>query len=84
MLVFRTKLCAVQKSIFEILPMLEVNYIFRQACHLSKDLIKNPLIVPNKGLGVDRDEFWFNIAKPGESTGWHDHKKDPSCRVFII
>ena len=20
------------------------------------------------------DEFWFNIARPGESTGWHDHK----------
>jgi len=53
----------------------EVNYIFRQACHLSRDLIKNPLIVPNKGLGFDRDEFWFNIAKPGESTGWHDHIK---------
>ena len=53
----------------------EVNYVFRQACHLSKDLIKNPLIVPNKGLGFDRDEFWFNIAKPGESTGWHDHLK---------
>ena len=53
----------------------EVNYIFRQACHLSRYLIKNPLIVPNKGLGFDRDEFWFNIAKPGESTGWHDHKK---------
>ena len=53
----------------------EVNYVFRQACHLSRDLITNPLIVPNKGLGFDRDEFWFNIAKPGESTGWHDHKK---------
>ena len=53
----------------------EVNYVFRQACHLSRDLIKNCLIVPNKGLGFDRDEFWFNIAKPRESTGWHDHKK---------
>ena len=53
----------------------EVNYVFRKACHLSRDLIKNRLIVPNKGLGFDRDEFWFNIAKPGESTGWHDHKK---------
>ena len=21
------------------------------------------------------DEFWVNIAAPGESTGWHDHKE---------
>ena len=21
------------------------------------------------------DEFWFNIAGPRESTGWHDHKE---------
>ena len=41
----------------------EVNYVFRQACHFSRD------------LGFDWDDFWFNIAKPGESTGWHDHKK---------
>jgi len=26
-------------------------------------------------LGISFDEFWFNVAKSGESTGWHDHKK---------
>ena len=28
-----------------------------------------------KELGLPMDEFWFNIAGPGESTGWHDHKE---------
>ena len=53
----------------------EIKYIFQKACQFGKDFISDSLIVPNKSLGLDRDEFWFNIAKPGESTGWHDHKE---------
>ena len=33
------------------------------------------VIIPYRELGFYRDEFWFNIAKPGDSTGWHNHKK---------
>ena len=53
----------------------EIKYIFQKACQFGKDLIRGPLIVPNKSLGLDRDEFWFNITSPGECTGWHDHKE---------
>jgi len=53
----------------------EIKIVFQKACQLGKELIKKSLIVPNKSLGLDRDEFWFNSSKPGESTGWHDHKK---------
>ena len=54
----------------------EIRCIFSLACKFGKELIDESFIVPNKSLGIDRDEFWFNIAKPGESTGWHDHKED--------
>ena len=32
-------------------------------------------MIPYKKFGLPMDEFWFNIAVPGESTGWHDHKE---------
>ena len=41
------------------------------------DLIKNDgmsLINIWASWCLPMDEFWFNIAMPGESTGWHDHK----------
>ena len=56
----------------ELVP--DIKNIFQKACQVSKKNIKKPLIVPNKSLGLDEDEFWFNNSKPGESTGWHDHK----------
>lgn len=31
------------------------------------------LIIPNRLLGLKDDAFWFNVAEPGQSTGWHDH-----------
>jgi uncharacterized protein (TIGR02466 family) len=37
-------------------------------------MIDRSLIIPHKEMGLPMDEFWFNIASPGESTGWHDHK----------
>ena len=48
--------------------------ILNFACKAAKDLTDQSVIVPYKGLGFPKDEYWFNIAKPGESTGWHDHK----------
>tara|TARA_B100000214_G_scaffold374821_1_gene358782 strand:- start:1621 stop:2217 length:597 start_codon:yes stop_codon:yes gene_type:complete len=51
-----------------------VKEIFRFACLEGKNIIGNPLIVPYKELGLPVNEFWFNISKSGESTGWHNHK----------
>ena len=52
-----------------------VKHVFMAASIFSKKIINKSVIVPHQGLGISFDEFWFNLAKPGESTGWHDHKK---------
>ena len=52
----------------------QLKKIFHFACKVGKKIIGKPLIVPYKEMGLPIDEFWFNIARPGESTGWHDHK----------
>ena len=51
-----------------------LKHIFNFACKAARDITERSVIVPYKGLGFPFDEYWFNIAKPGESTGWHDHK----------
>ena len=53
----------------------ELRKLFRTACLEGKAILKKSLVVPYKELGLPMDEFWFNIAGPGESTGWHDHKE---------
>ena len=52
----------------------QLKKIFHFACKVGKKIIGKPLVVPYKEMGLPIDEFWFNIARPGESTGWHDHK----------
>ena len=52
----------------------QLKKIFHFACKVGKKIIGKPLVVPHKEMGLPMDEFWFNIARPGESTGWHDHK----------
>ncbi len=54
----------------------EVTTILRLACKAGRAIVGKSLIIPHKGLGCSNDEFWFNIAMPGDSTGWHDHKSD--------
>ena len=67
----------------ELVP--DIKNIFQKACQLSKKILKKPVIVPNKSLGLNKDEFWFNSSKPGESTGWHDHKENASLSaVFYL
>ena len=53
----------------------ELRKLFRNACREGKEILEKSLVVPYKELGLPMDEFWFNIAGPGESTGWHDHKE---------
>ena len=31
------------------------------------------LVIPHELLGYEKNEFWFNSALPGESTGSHNH-----------
>ena len=31
------------------------------------------LVIPHELLGYEKNEFWFNSALPGESTGAHNH-----------
>ena len=52
----------------------QLKKIFHFACKVGKKIIGKSLVVPYKEMGLPMDEFWFNIARPGESTGWHDHK----------
>ena len=52
-----------------------VKHVFMAASVFAKKITNKPVIVHHQGLGISFDEFWFNVAKPGESTGWHDHKK---------
>jgi hypothetical protein len=63
----------------------DIKNIFQKACQFSKKILKKPVIVPNKSLGLNENEFWFNSSKPGESTGWHDHKEKASLSaVFYL
>lgn len=53
----------------------QIKKIFHFACRVGRDIVDRPMVVPHKAMGLPIDEFWFNIAKPGDSTGWHDHKE---------
>ena len=53
----------------------QLKKLFRSACSKGKAILEKSLMIPYKELGLSMDEFWFNIAAPGESTGWHDHKE---------
>ena len=53
----------------------QLRKLFRNACREGKAILEKSLVIPYKELGLPMDEFWFNIAAPGESTGWHDHKE---------
>ena len=52
----------------------QIKPILRFAIQSANKISSRSVIIPYRELGFERDEFWFNIAKPGESTGWHDHK----------
>ena len=53
----------------------QIKKILHLACRISKDIISRPVFIPYKEMGLPMNEFWFNIAGEGESTGWHDHKE---------
>ena len=54
----------------------EIKTIFAFACKVGKSIIKKSLVIPYEQLGFQTNEFWFNIAEPGDATSWHDHKEN--------
>ena len=55
------------------------------ATSFAKKTFKQKLIIPHELYGFEKNEFWFNIAKPGESTELHNHKAKSSISgVFYL
>ena len=53
----------------------EIKEIFQFACLAGKNITGDSLLVPFIELGLPVNEFWFNISKPDESTGLHNHNE---------
>ena len=60
-------------NIPSVLPLLsEIHSIAIETFH-AKLAPHQTLVIPNELLGYEKNEFWFNSAFPGESTGSHNH-----------
>ena len=59
-----------------ILPFL--SFALSSALEIFRDSLKphQTLIIPHELLGYEKNEFWFNAAFRGESTGIHNHIKE--------
>ncbi len=64
-----------ENQFIDMIHVPDVNKILNAACCEGKKLMNQSLVIPHKDLGFSRNEFWFNVTKPGDSTGWHDHKE---------
>ena len=61
------------KHIPSILPLLsKIHSIAIKTFH-TKLAPHQTLVIPHQLLGYEKNEFWFNSALPGESTGVHNH-----------
>ena len=75
-----------ERTYFDYEIISEIGNIFEGAIKLGKEMTGESLYVPLKGIyGSNSSEYWFNIMKPGESTGWHDHKHQAalSCVYYL-
>ena len=61
------------QDIPSVLPLL--SFAMSTALELFQDLLKphQTLVIPHELLGYEKNEFWFNSASKGESTGIHNH-----------
>jgi len=61
------------KDIPAVLPLL--SFAISTALELFQDMLKphQSLVIPHELLGYEKNEFWFNAATNGESTGMHNH-----------
>ena len=53
-----------------------VSRLLNRACAEAKRVYGDAFIVPSQFLGYPNNEYWFNMARPGESTGVHNHKDE--------
>ena len=52
---------------------------------LAGDEYGQNFLIPSQFLGYPTNEYWFNIAQPGDSTGRHNHKDEAAISgVFYI
>ena len=61
------------EKIPSVLPLL--SFALSNAITLFHHMLKphQTLIIPHELLGYEKNEFWFNVANPGESTRMHNH-----------
>ena len=58
-----------------VLPLL--SFAISTSLELFRDMLKphQALVIPHELLGYEKNEFWFNAATNGESTGMHNHNE---------
>ena len=59
--------------------------LLNRAVSFAGDEYGQNFLIPSQFLGYPTNEYWFNIAQPGESTGRHNHKDEAAISgVFYI
>lgn len=53
-----------------------VSGLLNRAASLAGKEYRENFLIPSQFLGYSTNEYWFNIAGPGESTGRHNHKDE--------
>jgi len=61
------------QKIPSILPLLSEIHSIAIETFNTKLAPHQTLVIPHELLGYEKNEFWFNSALPGESTGSHNH-----------
>ena len=58
-----------------VLPLL--SFAMSTALDIFRDVLEphQTLIIPHALLGYEKNEFWFNAASEGQSTGMHNHNE---------
>ena len=61
------------QNIPSILPLLSEIHTIAIKTFYTQLAPHQTLLIPHELLGYEKNEFWFNSALPGESTGAHNH-----------
>ena len=68
-----------------VLPLL--SFALSTTIEVFRDILEphQTLIIPHELLGYEKNEFWFNTASEGQSTGIHNHIKQATISgVFYL
>ena len=63
------------QNVPSVLPLL--SFAMSRALDIFRDVLEphQTLIIPHSLLGFEKNEFWFNAASEGQSTGMHNHNE---------